>query len=99
MITIKQTNLILISGGNPAVVAAGAAGVAVVTGTAALIQSFDTITTFGDKLGEKIYNQVNPDSGLGPMEYRKSDYTQAYLDYRHPNNNSWDNFHSGFGSF
>lgn len=93
MKTITNTNQI--SGGNPA--AAVAAAATVITGTAAVIQSFETFSKVGENLGEKIYNKLNPDDGLGKMEYKKEDYHPAYLEYKHPNNNY--NVHGNFGNF
>lgn len=91
----------LISGGNPAVAAGAAAAAAVITGTAAIIQSFDTITTFGEKLGEKVYDHKHPDSGLGKMEYTKADFQQPnwYTGHHHPNNSNSNSFHGSFGNF
>lgn len=90
---LKQTKHI--SGGNPAV--AVAAGVAVFTGAAGVIQAFDTITNAGDRLGEAVYKATNKDDNLGKMTYNKDDYSPQYLAYKHPNNNS--NAHGHFGNF
>ena len=90
---IIKTNLV--SGGNPVV--AVAAGVGVFTTAAAIIQSFDTITNAGDRLGEAVYTSTHKDDNLGKMTYEKDDYAPQYLAYKHPNNNS--NVHGHFGNF
>ena len=95
---LTQTNLI--SGGNPA--AAVAAAATVITGTAAVIQSFETFSKAGENLGEKIYNKLNPDDGLGKMVYTKEDFKHPnwYMPAsQHPNNMSANNFHNSFGGF
>ncbi len=89
-----------VSGGNPA--AAVAAAATVITGTAAVIQSFETFSKVGENLGEKIYNKLNPDDGLGKMVYTKEDFKHPnwYLPAsQHPNNMSANNFHNSFGGF
>jgi hypothetical protein len=100
------TNTHLISGGNPAAGAAAAA--AIITGTAAVIEAGKTFVNLGHDLGEAIYNNKHKDDNpLGKMHYEKKDYTQAYLDYKHPptyghshpNNMHGNNFHSSFGGF
>ncbi len=87
----------LISGGNPGV--AVAVGASVITGTAAVIEAGKTLVGFGHDVGEAIYNKVNPDDNLGKMVYEKKDYSQAYVSYKHPNNQSGDAFHNSFGFF
>lgn len=91
MKTITQTNVI--SGGNPALQAAATT----VTAVAAVATSFEYFIEKGQQLGQKIYENKHPDSGLGKMEYKKEDYHPAYLEYKHPNNDY--NVHGHFGSF
>jgi len=101
MQTIKQTNLTLIAGGNAPAVAA-AAGVAVVTTTAAVIEAGKTFVNLGHDIGETIYNKANPDSGLGKMEYTKDDFKHPswYVPrHEHPNNINGNSFHNSFGGF
>ena len=100
------TNTHLISGGTvgPAV----AAGAAVIAGGAAIVEGLGTFVDLGKTMGEAIYNKVHKDDNpLGKMHYEKKDYTQAYLDYKHPpayghshpNNMNANNFHGSFGNF
>mgnify|MGYP003403272414 FL=1 len=88
---IKQTKQV--SGGNPALQAAAAT----VTAVAAVATSFEYFIEKGQQLGQKIYENKHPDSGLGKMEYKKEDYHPAYLEYKHPNNDY--NVHGHFGNF
>lgn len=82
-----------ISGGNPALQAAATT----VTAVAAVATSFEYFIEKGQQLGQKIYENKHPDSGLGKMEYKKEDYHPAYLEYKHPHNT--DNFFNSFGGF
>lgn len=88
---IKQTKQV--SGGNAALQAAATT----VTAVAAVATSFEYFIEKGQQLGQKIYENKHPDSGLGKMEYKKEDYHPAYLEYKHPNNDY--NVHGHFGNF
>lgn len=88
----------LISGGNPALVAAATT----VTAVATVAQNFEYYVNAGERLGEKLYNQNHPDDGLGKMVYTKDDFKHPnwYLPaHEHPNNFNSGNFHNTFGGF
>lgn len=98
------TNTHLISGGNPA---AGAA-MAVIAGAGVIIETGKLCVELGKNIGEAVFTKIHgADDPLGKMHYEKKDYTQAYLDYKHPpayghshpNNMHGNNFHSSFGGF
>lgn len=94
----KLTQTKLVSGGNPALQAAATT----VTAVAAVATSFEYFIEKGQQLGQKIYENKHPDSGLGKMEFTKDDFKHPnwYLPaHQHPNNASWGNFHSSFGGF
>ena len=96
-----------ISGGNPGAAAAAGAAVAVVAAAGTIIETGNLCVDLGKTIGEAIYKATHKDEDpLGKMEFKKSDYSQAYLDYKyppygygHPNNMNANNFHGSFGNF
>ena len=94
-----------ISGGNPGAAAAAGAAMAVVAGTGAIIETGNLCVDLGKNIGEALYKATHKDEDpLGKMEFKKSDYSQNYLDYKypahsHPNNMHGNNFHGSFGNF
>jgi len=95
------TNTHLVSGGNPAAAVAGT-----VIAAAAIIEAGKTFVELGKDIGEAVYTKVHgADDPLGKMVYEKKDYSQAYLNYKHPpahshpNNMNSNNFHGSFGNF
>ena len=104
MKTIINTHLV--SGGTVGPALAACAGV--IAGGAAAVEGIKSFIELGKDLGEAIYNKNHKDDNpLGKMHYEKKDYTQNYLDYKHPpayghshpNNMNANNFHGSFGNF
>lgn len=61
-----------ISGGNPFFVAVGV-GAATYAGAATIISSTQTLSGFGQNVGEAIFNATHPDQ-LGQMIYTEKDF-------------------------
>lgn len=72
MHNLNKTDLLTISGANPAYVAIGA-GVATYVGGATLIDATNTLNDFGRNLGEQLYNATHPDQ-LGQTVYTAEDF-------------------------
>ena len=103
MKTITKTSTHLISGGNPVVQVAVGTGAALIGG-AAVIDAYNTIDAFADKISDIIFDKFHPDP-LGQMIFPKVQYAPEYVQYQHDyyakisGHYSENNFHNSFGNF